>query len=64
MAFIKLFPLGMRDNDKYSAKKVDTNQSVAHLMKYAEIDSTLTSSEENPHANLYYPFAEHERFSF
>lgn len=45
-------------------KKLTNNHAAAHLLKYAERDPRIPISDEKPNGQMYYPFAEHERFSF
>ena len=40
------------------------SKKLRHLLKYAERDPCVEPTEEKPEGELYYPFAEHSRFSF
>ena len=65
LAFVKLFPLGKADPTRKGCRH-DLTELIAsnHLMKYAEIDCTKQPDHAHPNGYFYYPFAEHERFSF
>ena len=57
MAFVKLFPLGFADPTKPDRQfAVSETDATAHLLCFAELDPL--------NGNLYYPFAEHDRFKF
>jgi len=65
LAFVKLFPLGQADPTKVGRlRAVKELEASSHLLKYAERDPSVPPSEEHPNGVLYYPFAEHSRFSF
>ena len=65
MAFIKLFPLGQADPTK-KGRRVEVKMLAAssHLLRFAERDPSIPITENNPNGTLYYPFAEHQRFTF
>jgi hypothetical protein len=57
MCFLKLFPLGEADpTNKVRLMEVSEQEATAHLLRYAELDPIS--------GEMYYPFAEHERFMF
>jgi hypothetical protein len=65
LAFVKLFPLGQADPTSKCRKiTVSERLASAHLLRYAESDPSVAPNEEYPNGVMYYPFAEHERFSF
>lgn len=64
LAFPKLFPLGQADPTATRLLKVTESHAAAHLLKYAELDPAEPVSQLHPSGQLYYPFAEHERFMF
>lgn len=64
LAFPKLFPVGQADPTASRMKKIPELKAAAHLLRYAELDPLVSPSEANPNGQLYYPFSEHERFSF
>ena len=65
LAFVKLFPFGEADPTKKGrVRAVRELEASSHLLKYAERDPSIPASEEHPNGVLYYPFAEHPRFSF
>ena len=65
LAFVKLFPLGQADpTSKYRLIAISELLASAHLLRYAEVDPSFAPTEEYPNGVMYYPFAEHERFSF
>ena len=65
LAFIKLFPLGQADPTR-QGRLIPVTEVLAssHLLKFAEIDPLSKPTLDKPSGSLYYPFAEHERFSF
>ena len=65
LAFVKLFPLGQADPSRKGRHTAVTEQEASsHLLKYAERDPCIAPPDEKPDGKLYYPFAEHSRFSF
>ena len=57
MAFVKLFPLGFADPTKPDQLfAVSGADAIAQLLRFAELDPL--------NGNLYYPFAEYDRFKF
>ena len=65
LAFVKLFPLGQADPTRQGRLMAVTEvQAANHLLRFAEIDPQSKPTPDNPSGTLYYPFAEHPRFSF
>jgi len=65
LCFIKLFPTGQGDptlkGRRRDVKELDASK---HLLRYAEKDPSVPETETHPNGVLYYPFAEHPRWSF